>query len=67
MRRRIVDAMEAAFGDRPADALLRDAVRLGYLERTGNHDRVAARLHVSRAAYFRTLRDAVERIAAHVR
>nr|BFE56171.1 hypothetical protein GCM10020063_006970 [Dactylosporangium thailandense] len=34
-----------------------------YLRGTGGHDLVAHRLHLSRATYFRRLRQGLERIA----
>ena len=38
----------------------------GYLQPGASHDRAAADLHLSRATYFRRLRAAVARVAAHI-
>jgi hypothetical protein len=38
----------------------------GYLEPLRSHEEAAARLCMSRAAYFRRLRTAVERLAEHM-
>jgi hypothetical protein len=41
-------------------------VEAAYLERTASHEQVARSLHLSRATYFRHLREATDRIAAHL-
>jgi hypothetical protein len=57
-------AVAAAFGSSPDDRLLRQVVELADLDETVNHDQAIARLSVSRATYFRRLRQARERVAA---
>ena len=37
-----------------------------YLDRCTNHERAALDLHLSRATYFRLLRQAVSRLAEHL-
>jgi hypothetical protein len=59
-------ATEAAFGRSSDEELLRTVVRRGYLDASGSHESVAAALHLSRAAYFRRLRQASARVAAYV-
>src|SRR5215472_2732690 len=55
-----------AFGDSQSERLLRNVLMTGYLDRTSSHEDAAARLCLSRAAYFRKLRTAVERLAEHI-
>jgi hypothetical protein len=57
-------AVDAAFGPGPEDELLRRAVELADLDPSVNHDQAMARLAVSRATYFRHLRQARQRVAA---
>src|SRR3954454_5056616 len=59
-------AVECAFGTTPDECLQRDAVLLGYLDPTVTHEGAAHALHMSRASYFRRLRQAVERVAEWV-
>lgn len=59
-------ATEHAFGDTPAEELLREIVVKGYLEPSGSHESLADDMHLSRAAYFRRLRQASERLAEYL-
>jgi len=63
LRARIDDAVLAAFGSASEDVQLRDVLVRGYLRPAATHELAAAELSLSRAAYFRRLRDAVERVA----
>ncbi|WP_320669558.1 hypothetical protein [Patulibacter defluvii] len=60
------DGLASAFGDAPAEQRLEQVLRRSYLDPTGNHERVALELHMSRTSYFRCLRQATARLAAHV-
>ncbi len=64
LRARLLDAAEHAFGETPDEQLLRSVLVRGYFEPASNHERAARELHLSRAAYFRRLRSASERVAA---
>jgi hypothetical protein len=55
-----------AFGDNQSERLLRNVLFTGYLDRSSSHEDAAARLCLSRAAYFRKLRTAVERLAEYL-
>jgi hypothetical protein len=55
-----------AFGDSQSERLLRSVLVTGYLDRSSSHEDAAARLCLSRAAYFRKLRTAVERLAEYL-
>jgi hypothetical protein len=66
VRRLLTDASERAFGDTDNERLLRRVLVHGYLDPGPNHEHTARRLHLSRAAYFRRLRSASERIAAYL-
>jgi hypothetical protein len=67
VRRLLSEGLDRAFGDNAADRPLREVLEAGYFERSAGHDATARALHLSRAAYFRRLREATERLAAHVR
>lgn len=56
-------ALDAAFEDHEPDRILRACLELGYLTPGTNHAAAAAELHLSRATYFRRLREARERLA----
>lgn len=56
-------AIADAFGDTPDEELARRTLELGYLDPAITHEGAADALHLSRAAYFRRLRQAVERAA----
>jgi hypothetical protein len=66
VRRLLTEASERAFGDTDNERLLRQVLIRGYLEPGPNHEDTARRLHLSRAAYFRRLRTAAERVADHL-
>jgi hypothetical protein len=59
-------AAAEAFGDSENEKLLRSVLVTGYLEPMRSHEEAASRLLMSRAAYFRRLRTAVERLAEHM-
>jgi hypothetical protein len=61
-RARLRAAVDAAFDDSPGDRRLRRVVELGYLTPRISETTVLARLHVSRATYYRHLRAARERL-----
>jgi hypothetical protein len=66
VRRLLTEASERAFGDTENERLLRRVLVDGYLDPGPNHEHTARRLHLSRAAYFRRLRSASERVAAYL-
>jgi hypothetical protein len=58
------EAVAAAFGESADEQLLRRIAERGFLERDGaSHEALAEELNVSRATYFRRLRQAADRIA----
>ncbi|MCW2967997.1 MAG: ATPase [Solirubrobacteraceae bacterium] len=63
VRTRLEQAVANAFGDSDDEQLQRRIVELGYLDSTTTHEAAADALHLSRAAYFRRLRQAVDRVA----
>ena len=65
-RERLEEAAEHAFGETPDEQLLRRVLIRGYFEPAGSHEAAARELHLSRAAYFRRLRSASERVAAYL-
>jgi hypothetical protein len=64
VRTQVLAAVQGAFGDSPDEELLRSIVTRGYLDPKGNHELVADELFLSRATYFRRLRQASNRVAA---
>jgi hypothetical protein len=60
------DASERAFGDSENEKLLRRVLIHGYLEPVPSHEQAALDLSLSRAAYFRRLRAAAERLAEYL-
>ena len=64
VRSRLEQAVERAFGETPDERLLRDVLVRGYFDPAPSHEHAARELHLSRAAYFRRLRSASERVAA---
>jgi hypothetical protein len=66
VRAEVQDAVANAFGDSPAEQLLRRIVQRGYLDPSGSHELAADELHVSRATYFRRLRTASQRVADYL-
>ncbi|HET6793317.1 MAG TPA: ATP-binding protein [Acidimicrobiales bacterium] len=63
VRRLVRTGLEAAFGDSADDALLREVIERGYLSHALSHEATARQLGLSRAAYFRKLREAAERVS----
>lgn len=57
-------AAAEAFGHTPTEEMLREILLRGYLEPEGSHEALADALHLSRAAYFRRLKEASDRVAA---
>jgi hypothetical protein len=59
-------AMTESFGAGPDEELLRDVAFAAYARRATSHEEVAFALHVSRATYFRRLRQATDRVCDYV-
>jgi hypothetical protein len=66
VQRIVWQAAGEAFGDSESERLLRSVLIAGYLEPLRSHEEAASKLLLSRAAYFRRLRTAVERLAEHI-
>jgi hypothetical protein len=66
VRRLINESARGAFGDNENEKLLYSVLVAGYLEPMRSHEEAANKLCLSRAAYFRRLRTAVERLAEHL-
>jgi hypothetical protein len=66
VRQLITQAAHEAFGDNENEKLLHSVLVAGYLEPMRSHEEAANKLLLSRAAYFRRLRTAVERLAEHL-
>ena len=66
VRALLSEAAERAFGDDSSDRLLHDVLVRAYLEPAASHELAAGELHLSRTAYFRRLRQAVERVAQYL-
>jgi AAA ATPase domain len=66
VQRLVRQAAAEAFGDSETEKLLRSVLVAGYLEPLRSHEEAANKLLLSRAAYFRRLRTAVERLAEHM-
>jgi hypothetical protein len=66
VQRLVRQAAAEAFGDSETEKLLRRVLIAGYLEPLRSHEEAANKLLLSRAAYFRRLRTAVERLAEHM-
>jgi hypothetical protein len=62
----LADAAEHAFGDTENEKLLRRVLIRGYLKPATSHEQAALDLSLSRAAYFRRLRVAAERVAEYI-
>jgi hypothetical protein len=60
------DAADRAFGDNENEKLLKRVLIRGYLEPAPSHEQAAWDLSLSRAAYFRRLRAAAERVAKYL-
>ena len=63
VQRLVWKAADEAFGDNETEKLLRSVLIAGYLKPLRSHEEAASKLLLSRAAYFRRLRTAVERLA----
>jgi hypothetical protein len=63
---RIDAAVDDAFGSSEEDRRLREVLVRGYLDPAPTHELAAAALNLSRTAYFRRLRLAVERVGAQL-
>jgi hypothetical protein len=59
-------AAREAFGDTENERLMQKVLVRGYIEASASHEQAAYELNLSRAAYFRRLRVAAERVAEHV-
>jgi hypothetical protein len=59
-------AAEHTFGDSENERLLKRVLIHGYIEPSASHEQAALDLSLSRAAYFRRLRAASERVAEYV-
>ena len=57
------DAAASAFGESADEQLLRRIAERGFLTRDTSHEALAEELNVSRATYFRRLRQAADRLA----
>jgi AAA ATPase domain len=66
VQRLVWKAADEAFGDSETEKLLRSVLIAGYLKPLRSHEEAAGKLLLSRAAYFRRLRTAVERLAEHM-
>jgi hypothetical protein len=66
IRELLIRAMTESFGAGPDEELLRDIAFAAYAGRASAHEDVAFALHVSRATYFRRLRQATDRICDYV-
>src|SRR4051812_7498490 len=60
------EAVTNAFGEAPGEQLVRRIVERGYIDPRGGHEAAAHELNVSRATYFRRLREGSERVARYV-
>jgi len=60
------DAAEHAFGESENERLLKRVLVHGYIQPSASHEQAALDLSLSRAAYFRRLRAASERVAEYV-
>jgi hypothetical protein len=59
-------AADQAFGESENEKLLQRVLVRGYLEPSASHEQCAYELSLSRAAYFRRLRAATDRVVAHL-
>jgi hypothetical protein len=66
VRRLLREAVDSAFGETDNEQLLKRVLVRGYLEPAASHEQVAYEISLSRAAYFRRLRTAAERVADHL-
>jgi len=63
VRTLLEDAAERAFGDTDSERLLRRVLERGYFDPAPSHEQAAEELNLSRAAYFRRLKLASERLS----
>ena len=66
VRALIEDAAENAFGRAEGERQLHSVLVRGYLNPAASHELAADELSLSRAAYFRRLRTAAERVADYI-
>jgi hypothetical protein len=66
VRALLLRAMTESFGASADETLLREVAFAAYAHRTAAHEDVAFNLHISRATYFRRLRQATERICDYL-
>ena len=66
VRALLSDAAERAFGADRTDRILHEVLARGYLDAAASHELAANERHLSRTAYFRRLRQAVERVAEYL-
>jgi AAA ATPase domain len=63
VRALLEDAARRAFGDTDSERLMQRVLERGYLDPAASHEQAADELNLSRAAYFRRLKLASERLA----
>jgi hypothetical protein len=66
VRALLQDAAGRAFGDSDGERLLARVLERGYLDPATSHDVAADELNLSRAAYFRRLKQASERLSEYL-
>jgi hypothetical protein len=66
VRVQLREAADRAFGESENERLLQRVLIRGYIEPAVSHERAAIDLSLSRAAYFRRLRSAAERVAEYL-
>jgi AAA ATPase-like protein len=66
VRALLTGAVDRAFGDTEGERLLQRVLVCGYIEPVASHEQAALDLSLSRAAYFRRLRVAAERVADYI-
>lgn len=66
VRALLAQGAEAAFGDADNERLLLSVLTRGYLDPAPSHEVAAGELNLSRAAYFRRLKQASERLAEYL-
>jgi len=66
VRQQLREAAARGFGDNENEKLLQRVLIRGYLEPAPSHEQAAIDLSLSRAAYFRRLRAAAERVAEYL-
>ena len=66
VRATLRDAASRAFGDSENERLLQRVLIRGYIDSDSSHEQAAHELNLSRAAYFRRLRQGAERVAEYL-